>query len=58
MASGGKLVVAGMADGIFRSEDYGRTWSRTLKGLPSKSPFLIQGNVIYAGVVITSKSSR
>jgi hypothetical protein len=61
MASGGKLVVAGIADGIFRSEDYGRTWSRTLKGLPAKSPgvsFLVQGNAIYAGVVITSNSPR
>lgn len=57
MASGGKLVVAGIADGIFRSEDYGRTWSRTLKGLPAKSPgvsFLVRGNTIYAGVVISS----
>lgn len=61
MASGGKLVVAGIADGIFRSDDYGRTWSRTLKGLPAKSPgvsFLVQGDVIYAGVVIPSKSPR
>jgi photosystem II stability/assembly factor-like uncharacterized protein len=61
MASGGKLVVAGVADGIFRSGDYGRTWSRTLKGLPAKSPgvsFLVRGNAIYAGVVITSNSPR
>jgi photosystem II stability/assembly factor-like uncharacterized protein len=61
MASGGKLVVAGIADGIFRSEDSGRTWSRTLKGLPANSPgvsFLVQGNAIYAGVVITSNSPR
>ena len=61
MASGDKLVLAGMADGIFRSEDHGRTWSRTLKGLPAKSPgvsFLIQGNTIYAGLVITSDSRK
>jgi photosystem II stability/assembly factor-like uncharacterized protein len=56
MASGDNLIVAGMADGIFRSEDHGRTWSRTLKGLPAKSPgvsFLVQGATIYAGVIIT-----
>jgi hypothetical protein len=61
MAADGNVVLAGMADGIFRSEDYGRTWSRTLKGLPAKSPgvsFLIQGNVIYAGLVITSNSRK
>jgi photosystem II stability/assembly factor-like uncharacterized protein len=61
IASGGKLVVAGIGDGIYRSEDYGRTWSRTLKGLPAKSPgvsFLVQGNAIYAGVVITSNRPR
>jgi hypothetical protein len=43
--AGDKIVLAGMADGIFRSEDHGRTWSRTLKGLPAKSPgvaFLVQ----------------
>jgi photosystem II stability/assembly factor-like uncharacterized protein len=58
MASGDKLVLAGVADGIFRSEDYGRSWSRMLKGLPAKSPgvsFLIQGNTIYAGVVIARR---
>jgi photosystem II stability/assembly factor-like uncharacterized protein len=61
MASGDKLVLAGMADGIFRSEDHGRTWSRTLKGLPAKSPgvsFLVQGNTIYAGLVITSDGPK
>ena len=61
MVSGDKLLLAGMADGIFRSEDYGRTWSRTLKGLPAKSPgvaFLVQGNTIYAGLVITSDSPK
>jgi len=61
MASDGKLVVAGIAEGIFRSEDDGRTWSRTLKGLPARSPgvsFLIRFNAVYAGVVITSNRSR
>jgi photosystem II stability/assembly factor-like uncharacterized protein len=61
MASGGKLVVAGIADGIFLSEDYGRTWSRTLKGLPGKSPsvsFLVRGNSIYAGVIVNSNSRK
>jgi photosystem II stability/assembly factor-like uncharacterized protein len=61
MASGNKLVIAGVADGIFRSEDHGRTWSRTLTGLPAKSPgvsFLIQGNTIYAGLVISSSSNK
>jgi photosystem II stability/assembly factor-like uncharacterized protein len=60
MASGDNVVL-GMADGIFRSEDYGRTWSRTLKGLPARSPgvsFLIQGKTIYAGLVITSNSRK
>lgn len=55
MASSHKLVFAGVADGIFRSDDAGRTWSRTLRGLPANSPavsFLVQGNTIYAGVVI------
>ena len=58
MASGDKLVLAGMADGIFRSEDNGRTWSRTLKGLPAKGPgvsFLVRGDTIYAGLVISTK---
>ena len=57
MASSDKLVLAGVADGIFCSLDYGRTWSRAVKGLPAKSPgvsFLIQGSTIYAGLVITS----
>jgi hypothetical protein len=61
MASGDELVLAGMADGIFRSEDYGRTWSRTLKGLPAQSPsvsFLVQGNAIFAGLVITSNRRK
>lgn len=61
MASDDKLVLAGMADGIFRSEDRGRTWSRTLQGLPAKSPgvsFLVQGNIVYAGVVIPSGSKK
>lgn len=61
MVSGDKLVMAGMADGIFRSEDYGRTWSRALKGLPPKSPgvsFVIQRNTIYAGLVITYNSRK
>jgi len=61
LASGDKLVLAGMADGIFRSEDHGRTWSRILKGLPAKSPgvaFLVRGNTIYAGVVIISRSRK
>ena len=60
-ASGDELVLAGMADGIFRSEDHGRTWSRILKGLPAKSPgvaFLRRGNAIYAGVVIISRSRK
>jgi photosystem II stability/assembly factor-like uncharacterized protein len=61
LASSDKLVLAGIADGIFRSADHGRTWSRTLKGLPAKSPgvaFLVQGNTIYAGLVITSSSRK
>jgi photosystem II stability/assembly factor-like uncharacterized protein len=61
MASNGKFVVAGIADGIFRSEDGGRTWSRALKGLPSKSAgiaFLVQGNTTYAGLVVNSKTRK
>ena len=61
MASGGSLVVAGMADGIFRSVDGGRTWSRTLKGLPIKSPgvsFLVRGDTVYAGLVIHSATRK
>jgi len=61
MASGHNLVLAGVADGIFRSDDAGRTWSRTVRGLPAKCPavsFLVQGNTIYAGVEAAVGSGR
>jgi photosystem II stability/assembly factor-like uncharacterized protein len=57
MASDGKLIVAGAAEGIYRSEDGGRSWSRALKGLPVGSSgvsFLVRGNTIYAGLVIAA----
>jgi photosystem II stability/assembly factor-like uncharacterized protein len=56
MASGGGLLIAGMADGIFRSVDEGRSWSRATRGLPAKGPgvaFLVQGDAVYAGIVLS-----
>ncbi len=61
LASGDNFVLAGVADGIFRSDDAGRTWSRTQRGLPPKCPavsFLVLGNTIYASVVITASGQE
>jgi hypothetical protein len=55
LASGGDLAVAGVATGIYRSEDQGRTWVRARQGLPVESPgvaFLVRGNLVLAGTVL------
>jgi photosystem II stability/assembly factor-like uncharacterized protein len=55
MGSGGGLVLAGVAEGIFRSEDGGRSWARVTKGLPAGSSgvsFLVRGDMVYAGLVM------
>jgi photosystem II stability/assembly factor-like uncharacterized protein len=55
MASGEGLVLAGVASGIFRSEDGGRNWIQSLQGLPPGSAgvaFLIQGDTCYAGLTV------
>jgi photosystem II stability/assembly factor-like uncharacterized protein len=57
LTSGDNFALAGVADGIFRSEDAGRTWSRTQRGLPPKSPavsFLVLGHTVYASVAMTA----
>lgn len=52
MASDGRLVIAGAAEGIYFSKDSGRTWTRARQGLPEKSPgiaFLVTPHLILAG---------
>ncbi len=61
MAAGDRLVVAGVADGLFRSDNGGRTWSRAAKGLPARSAavsFLVRGDTVFAGIVITDPSRK
>jgi hypothetical protein len=51
LASGDGLVLAGAAQGIYLSEDKGRTWSRAHVGLPAVSPgiaFLVIDRFILA----------
>ncbi|WP_321471824.1 hypothetical protein [uncultured Paludibaculum sp.] len=55
MGSDQGMLLAGAADGIYRSEDGGRTWTRALQGLPPESPgisFLITGRLILAGTIV------
>ncbi len=61
MASDGGLMMAGVADGVFRSEDGGRSWVRAVDGLPAKSPgisFLVRGKTVYAGVTIPAAGGK
>lgn len=61
MAAGDRLAVAGVADGLFRSDDGGRTWALSSKGLPARSAavsFLVRGDTVYAGLVITDASRK
>jgi photosystem II stability/assembly factor-like uncharacterized protein len=51
MAADRTLALAGAADGLFLSEDQGRTWSRPELGLPAICPgiaFLVTDNLILA----------
>lgn len=61
LAASYKLVIAGAAEGIYYSEDLGRTWTRARVGLPSESPgisFLLEKNFVLAGATIGSSDSR
>lgn len=61
MAAGNGLVLAGVADGVYRSNDGGRTWLRALQGLPPRSSavsFLVRGSTVFAGLVIGSESRK
>ena len=54
MGSSGRMAFAGAADGIFYSEDLGRSWTRATKGLPVVSPgvaFLVRSNVVLAATL-------
>jgi len=59
MAGGGGLVIAGVASGIYRSDDQGRTWERAVTGLPKDRPgvsFLVTEDLILAGVTRSETS--
>ena len=61
LAAGDGLVLAGVADGVFRSEDAGRTWVQARLGLPAGSPavsFLLRGDTILAGLVMSPRGGR
>lgn len=52
LACDDKLVVAGAANGIYHSEDRGRTWTRGRLGLPEPCPglaFLVKQTFVLAG---------
>lgn len=54
LASSDDLAVAGVATGIYLSENQGRTWVRARRGLPAASPgvsFLVRGSLVLAGTV-------
>lgn len=53
LGSGDGLLVAGAADGIYYSEDRGRTWRRAVAGLPAERPgvaFIVRKGLILAGI--------
>lgn len=55
LAANEDLVIAGASDGIYISEDSGRTWSRARTGLPAESPgisFLLEENFFLVGTII------
>lgn len=55
VASGAGMVFAGVADGIYYSEDEGRRWVRARKGLPAESPgiaFLVEEGFVLAATAI------
>jgi hypothetical protein len=55
MGSGSGWVLAGVADGIYYSEDRGNRWTRASAGLPLSSPgvsFLIRGDFALAGALL------
>jgi photosystem II stability/assembly factor-like uncharacterized protein len=54
-----KLAFAGASDGIYVSEDRGRSWTRTRKGLPDNCPgiaFLVTPHLVLAATTLTHKA--
>jgi photosystem II stability/assembly factor-like uncharacterized protein len=60
LGSDGRQVFAGAADGIYYSDDAGRTWSRAEAGLPAASPgiaFLVTDDLVLAAVAVSTGAS-
>ena len=54
------LVLAGAADGVFVSEDKGRTWTRSVLGLPPSCPgiaFLVTDSLVLAAASLGPNAS-
>jgi hypothetical protein len=59
--SSDKMVFAGAAAGVYYSENRGRTWTRSQKGLPAESPgvsFLIKPAFVLVGIVIRKDQAK
>lgn len=58
LAASGRLAFAGASEGVYYSEDRGRSWIRAREGLPVESPgvsFLLKPNLVLVGTVLRSR---